>query len=224
MKKILAIVLVLLASMVVVANAEMDVSGMTDEELYSLRLQINKELASRIEITEVPDGATIAELFPDPILARKIRDSIGAISTKDHVTQEQLDTIKYITINGNWAGETEDFSDLSGIEYLPNLVGITIVRQKLFTVIPDSIGKCTHLKSLDLRYCGLTKLPDTICNLIALEEIDVSYNELTELPKDIGNLSNLKELDISFTKITELPESIYNLHLEKFERTGLDLD
>jgi len=205
------------------AGAE-DLSGMSDDDLLDLRLQINNELAARLEAREIPEGSTIADLFPDHILAMKVRDAIGAISTKDPVTQDELDSIRTIAVNGAVSGETHEFKDLTGIDYLRNLETLRIVRQPEFTEIPEAIGNCVHLRVLDFRSCGFKTLPASICNLLALEELDASYGELESLPDDIGNLESLKKLNISNTKITSLPASIRNLSLEKFIRDGLELD
>jgi len=205
------------------ATAE-DLSSMTDEELLELRMEINNELAARKEAAEIPEGSTIADLFPDHILAMKVRDAIGAISTKDPVTQDELDTIRTISVNGAVSGETHDLKDVTGIEYLRNLEAIHFVRQDNLTELPDSIGSCVHLRVIDLRSSGIKELPNSICDLIELQELDVSYSELDKLPDDIGNLQALKELDISHTKIMELPASIRNLTLDKFRREGMDLD
>jgi len=220
-KAILLVVLLVFSFHYAVAE---DLTAMTDEELLDLRLKINLELAARMEAVIVPEGMTIAEIFPDPVLAIKVRDEIGAISTKDAVTQKELDTIRYIAVNGAVSGETHDLKDLSGIEYLRNLETIRFVRQENLTSIPEAIENCVHLREIDLRSCGITVLPNSICNLLKLKELDLSGNPLTALPDDIGNLQSLKELDISYTKITELPASIRNLSLEDFRRQGLDLD
>lgn len=220
MKKAICIILILFASMVVIANAETDVSTMTDEELYALRLQINNELASRIETTDITEYATIAELFPDPVLAKYIRDEVGAFSTKDHVSQEKLDSVTSIMFLNSDYG----IKSLEGIQYLHNMDSIYIHNQKSITEIPQYIGNLSNLEYIMFSGCSISSLPDSICNLTLLRELDISYNPIIALPEDIGNLTLLVELNISKTNITSLPQSIYNLALEKFEREGLDFD
>lgn len=223
-KSVIATLLVVALLLGCTYAAAEDLTGMSTDELLNLRLQINNELANRNTPAEIPEGTAIADLFPDHIIAMKVRDAIGAISTKDPVTQEELDSIKTLAVNGTSAGETHECKDLTGIEYLRNLEVLRIVRQPDCTEIPDSIRNCVHLRELDLRSCGIKSLPEGICDLVELEEIIMNYSELETLPEDIGNLQALKVLDISYTKVTSLPSSIRNLNLEKFRRDGLEVD
>ena len=223
-KAVTALLLVVVILLGCIYAAAEDLSAMTTEDLLDLRLQINNELVSRKADVEIQEGAIIADLFPDRFLAMKVRDAVGAISTSDPITQDELDSIKTISINGNTAGETEEFCDLTGIEYLRNLEVLRVVRQPGCTKIPDAIGNCIYLRDLDFRSSGIKTLPASICDLEYLESIDACYSELDSLPDDIGNLQQLKKLNISYTKVTVLPASIRNLDLEKFYRDGLDLD
>ena len=224
MKKVLVLVLVALFTLSTVAVAEVDLSQMTDEELYALRLSINEELGSRIHGQyEIADGTTLAELFPDTWLAKYIRDKIGLFSTKDVVTQEQLDKITWLRIDGQTTDHVQ-VSSIEGIQYLRNLEHLEVNKQESITEIPEWVGSLTHLDYLEFRYCPVTIVPDCICNLTNLEELNFYGSDIEALPKDIGNLFNLEEIDIGHTRITELPESIYNLSLKKFNREGLDID
>lgn len=221
MKKVICIVLVLLvSSMIAVAYAETDISSMTDEELYALRLQINQELADRNKTATIPDGATIADLFPDPVLAKFVRDEVGAFSVNDIVSQEKLDKVQSIYFTNTDSG----IKSLEGIGYLHGMRELILHNQDHLIAIPDEIENCISLKRFMLCCENITAIPDSICNLSVLQELDISYSPVTALPADIGNLTSLKDLDISHTKITSLPESIYSLELDTFKRSGLDLD
>ena len=101
---------------------------------------------------------------------------------------------------------------------------LEINHQADITEIPEWVGSLTHLYYLEFRYCPVTSVPDCICNLTGLKMLNLYGSDIKALPDDIGNLENLSELNISYTKITELPELIYSLKLDKFERSGLDID
>ena len=224
MKKVLCIVLVLvISSMVMGANAETDISQMSLEELLALRKTVNEQIAQIIlsEGQEDTSGVlgTIKELFPDPWVAKHIRDSIGAFSTNDGVTQEKLDTVTSLSFDRN-----DDVTTLDGIQYLRNLEYLSCFGQNNLRDIPDAIGTLLNLEDISIYESPITDLPDSICNLQQLRWLSIESTNISSLPDDIGNLSALTYLNISNTKISSLPESIYTLQLKTFERKGLDID
>ena len=222
MKKLLILVLALLLVFTVAhTETNIDIASMTEEELLALRLAINTELGTRkAEQISIEEGMTIAEIFPDTTLAKDIRDQLGKFSTKNVVTQEELNTITSLSFSSS-----KQLTSLEGIQYLHNLSSLYIADQNLITEIPEWIGTLTGLKSLTFRYCNaINTVPDSICNLVNLQKLYLQHTSITALPEDIGNLVNLKELSISHTNITNLPESIYNLNLDVFYRDGLDID
>lgn len=226
MKKLLTLALAfLLVFTVAHAETNIDIASMTEEELLALRLAINTELGTRREEQlSIEEGMTIAEIFPDEWLAKNIRDKLGKFSTKNVVTQAEMDSITSLRISGQTT-EHIQVTTLEGIQYLHGLTSLEINDQKNIHEIPEWIGTLTNLRYLQFRYCdAITIVPDSICNLINLTSLDLERASITSLPADIGNLVNLTELDISRTKITELPESIYNLNLTTFNRAGLDID
>ena len=219
-KAICTLLAILLCAIGTTCFAEMDLSSMTLEELYALRLEINNEIAGRVkESNDVPEGKTIAELFPDQYVARKVRDAIGAFSTKDIVSQEKLDNAWNLDFDRN-----DDVASLEGIQYLHNLEYLSCFGQKSLMEIPESIGSLSKLSRISIYESPITSLPDSICELKQLYFLELRETDISKLPEDIGNLSSLTYLDISYTKITSLPESIYALNLETFVRRGLDID
>ncbi len=240
MKKFCVLLLAVLLLMPT-ACSEIDIHGMTDEELYALRTEINNEIAVRAQAAYVPpEGKKIAEIFPDLWLAMKIRDELGKFSTSDIVTQEELDTITSLILIGQ-------FKSLEGVQYLRNLDRFCLSVHESVSAIPDWIGNLENLTYLSIVQCSIDELPDSICNLANLESLyisgtnisalpenignlsnlgtlDISKTDISTLPESIGNLSALRILDISNTKITELPESFSSLDLVLFIHQGLDLD
>ena len=217
---ILFLIIITLMLLPALSLADKDVCDMSTEELLSLRLMINDELASRVQIEEIPDSTPIADLFPDKTVAKNIRDQLGLFSTADPVTQEQLDRITKVSIVRS--DETE-VSSIEGIQHLRNLEELNLGYQHI-TELPEEIGTLTNLTELYLYDTELSVLPDSICNLTNLEVLHLGGSSLVALPDDIGNLSSLKTLKIDHTKITSLPASIRNLQLDEFDREGLDID
>jgi len=230
-----------------------DLTELTAEELMVLRQEeaayltkISAELGKRVQAGETvnPDEVigTIAELFPDPNLAKVVRDKAGKFSVSQPVTQADLDSI---TSLGLW--NVGDITDLTGIgrirnlesinagdislQYLPDemraltkLKTLRITRTNLME-LPEWIGELTNLTSLDLNCDGnkkgsLTRLPDSIGNLVLLTEIRMGGHQLTTLPESMGNLINLKTLYLPKNNISEIPESLWALKLESLSLTG----
>lgn len=228
-------------------------SAMTNEELLALRREetaylqkINTELGSRVKAGQALDGGAslgkISDLFPDPNLAKVIRDGASKFSVSQPVSQADLDKITYL---GLW--DVGDVTDLTGIGYLRNLERINagdISLQHLpkelmnctklyylrmvrtgIVEIPEWIGEMTSLTKIDFTCDGnykgkITALPDSIGNLIYLEELSLSGNQLTALPESMGNLIHLKSLYLSNNQIAEIPESMWALSLESLSLSG----
>ena len=218
-KSVMAMLLVVVMLFFVHYAAAEDLSGKSIDELLALRTQINKELAERYEPAVLEDAVPIEKIFPDKGFALFVRDAVGAFSIKDAVTQDDLDRVTNIFINSS----SDNVKSLEGIQYLRNVVRITIVSQKELTSIPDEICELQDLKSLELGTNGIKSIPDSICNCPSLVRLEIDYNPIERLPDDIGNLSTLEYLNISGTNIKELPQSIYLLQLKEFGRKGLDL-
>ena len=221
MKRLLMVLLLLVAIVFSFHNSLAErYSELSIDDLLDLRLTINEEIASRLQPEEAPEGSSFADLFSDPLLAKYIRDQLGAFSTKDEVTQEQLDTITDV----HFLSHTDGLKSLEGIQYLHGIKELSLYYQEDLHEIPDAIGTLLDLKRLSLDRCGIDALPDSIANLTNLEYLSLKETNVSSLPEDIGNLAKLKTLNISGTKISQLPSSIYNLELEKFLREGIDID
>lgn len=81
----------------------------------------------------------------------------------------------------------------------------------VLTQIPESIGECRQLRSIQISHHGLQELPKSIGQLRKLRKLALYKNQLKTLPEEIGNLQKLTYLDLSSNQITHLPESIGNL-------------
>ncbi len=80
------------------------------------------------------------------------------------------------------------------------------------TVLPDSIGALTKLKTLHLiNNAGMTSLPNTIINCVQLKELVIYHCPITALPENIGDSRNLQILYVRDTNLSDLPNSFVNL-------------
>ena len=263
MKKLM-IVLAAFVLLLTATVAESKLDGLKREELLAMRdehlaqlADINAQLGAlareeRLAATEESVGK-IKDLFPDPVVAKWVRDQLGKLSINQPVTQAELDQIRTFRIFSDYGTP----ADLTGIGYLRNLEEILIDhnnssgftgsefpedfytlrklkkvyawecadwRKSNITSISPRIGEMTSLEYLGLGYAKITQLPDEICNLTNLETLSVGNTLLTALPENIGNLTRLNYLDISNTQITELPESLWNLDLGTIKMAGTPIE
>lgn len=72
------------------------------------------------------------------------------------------------------------------------------------TVLPESIGRLTALKSLTIDANGLENLPESLGELLNLESLCINSFKLKALPKSIGGLKSLKRLQIESNSFTQL--------------------
>ncbi|TFG25338.1 MAG: leucine-rich repeat domain-containing protein [Promethearchaeota archaeon] len=98
--------------------------------------------------------------------------------------------------------------------------GITIVNKRIVNLdlkdcnlneIPDSIGKLTQLKKINLLKNRLTSLPSSMSNLKFLKELELSQNQFDEFSAVISELNSLEILRLKRNFIKEVPETISKL-------------
>lgn len=86
----------------------------------------------------------------------------------------------------------------------------------VLAALPENIGKCRQLRSIQILHHRLQELPKSIGQLGELRELVLYHNQLKTLPENIGNLQKLEYLDLSGNQITHLPETIGNLPADCF--------
>lgn len=104
----------------------------------------------------------------------------------------------------------KDFGRLTSLEKL-SIGGLTL------NVLPDSIGKLTKLKTLELNYLDqLVSLPDSIGDLKSLETLSIYDAPNLRLPRTIAKLTKLKKLRLR--EIRSIPDELFDLpNLETLE-------
>jgi hypothetical protein len=110
--------------------------------------------------------------------------------------------------------------DCTALEELPQTIGKLSRLKNLdlhgcsaLKALPDSVGELVELTQLSLSYCTtLERLPDTICLLSKLEKLWlVNCTELEFLPIEFGKLQRLDEFWADATSLSRLPHSFSQL-------------
>ncbi|KAG6679186.1 hypothetical protein I3842_14G117900 [Carya illinoinensis] len=84
---------------------------------------------------------------------------------------------------------------------------LSISNYRRMYELPESIGKITQLRYLDISSTAIRRLPDSLCKLYNLQTLKLSNcHDLETLPRDMHKLVNLRHLDLTGTpKIMEMP-------------------
>ena len=113
--------------------------------------------------------------------------------------------------------------------FIYDLIHLQSLYLSQFRSINTEISRLKNLHELVIRHSNIKELPDSIGKLTQLKYLEISgITGLQELPFSIGKLKNLNMLKIApineRVKIQELPESINNLkQLEYFYLSGTNI-
>ncbi|CAK9875577.1 unnamed protein product [Sphagnum jensenii] len=110
--------------------------------------------------------------------------------------------------------------DCTALEELPQTIGklsrlknLDVQGCSTLKALPDSVGELVELTHLNLSNCTtLKRLPDTICLLSKLEKLWlINCTELEFLPTEFGKLQRLDEFWADTTSLSRLPHSFSQL-------------
>lgn len=234
MKKIIALLLLLVLCACTASAEAPDYASMTDAELAAAMAAVSAEMGRRARVEKTTETSEslgkISHLFPDEVLAKYVRDKCGKFSIEQTVTQAELDKILRLTMVG-----TSDYGaihDLTGVSLLRNLIDITLNNGAyLGATLPDEICLLTRLESLSIHHLPsgyhtipLASLPENIGHLTNLRSLTLTSTSIKALPDSIGRLTSLRSLEISYTGITELPDAIWSLELDSIGMRGLPIE
>lgn len=124
------------------------------------------------------------------------------------------------TQESRWKKNTPLPNDIGYLVELRILSCGTVKRQELQHVkvgisgrLPESIGKLTKLKILNLQYNNFEgTIPSSMKDLTALTELNLYNNQFSgELPAFVGEFTNLRSLDCSYNQFTSIPNAYSKL-------------
>lgn len=80
------------------------------------------------------------------------------------------------------------------------------------TSLPDALGKCVKMETLNAMNNLITFVPPSYVNLKNLKQIILSNNQIAEFPVMFAGLKHLDMLDLSRNKITSVPPAAKDLY------------
>jgi len=121
--------------------------------------------------------------------------------------------------NSGWLS-AESHCDWFGVScFEGNVTWLTLGRNQLSGVIPESLGSLITLEHLYLNNNALTgQIPESIGNLTNLQTLDLDDNQLSgALPASFGDLDALDSLDLSGNAFaSSLPTELFNMNSIRF--------
>jgi Leucine-rich repeat (LRR) protein len=163
--------------------------------------------AEQVECLFIYNSSGINKLRKNIALFKNIKelyfDEIpkGLLNTIFQISSE-LNSLEKIEIHG-----IRDTVVPGSIGRLRHIKSIELAGDREFTV-SDSIVYCFNLKNVTLVNC---KSIPSISRLQKLESIDINNNNLKEVPREILRMKNIKELFLFSNNIETLPKEIIML-------------
>lgn len=89
---------------------------------------------------------------------------------------------------------------------------IVFYRSNKLVALPEAIGGCVKLETLNAMNNVITAVPMCYANLKNLKTINLSNNQIVEFPAMFAGLTHLDMLDLSRNKITSIPAAAKDLY------------
>ncbi|MBC1322354.1 LPXTG cell wall anchor domain-containing protein [Listeria welshimeri] len=149
------------------------------------------------------ESTPINQLFPDPVLAEKIRSTTAKPSLGSTVTQSDLNKVTYVNIQGYGK---EPIKSIEGMQYLNELSYLSLDGNQVSDLTPlANATKLTYLTLSDNNVSDVSSLK----NLSKVYLIGLKNNQVEDI-SSLSNLTALKYLYLNGNKLSDL-SAIANL-------------
>ncbi|MBF2530810.1 InlB B-repeat-containing protein [Listeria welshimeri] len=149
------------------------------------------------------ESTPINQLFPDPVLAEKIRSTTAKPSVGSAVTQSDLNKVTYVNIQGYGK---EPIKSIEGMQYLNELSYLSLDGNQVSDLTPlANATKLTYLTLSDNNVSDVSSLK----NLSKVYLIGLKNNQVEDI-SSLSNLTALKYLYLNGNKLSDL-SAIANL-------------
>ena len=149
----------------------------------------------------LPGPTPINQVFPDSILAEKIRASLGKGTVTDLVTQSELDLLTSVEASMSQGTPAENnIQSIEGFEYIHNATNVSVGGTAVTDLTP--LGTMTSVKNLTLAASTVVDV-GPLANLVNLEYIYGSYTDIKDLTP-LANCTKLTTLTLFNTKVEDV--------------------
>ncbi|MBC1644071.1 LPXTG cell wall anchor domain-containing protein [Listeria welshimeri] len=149
------------------------------------------------------ESTPINQLFPDPVLAEKIRSTTAKPSVGSTVAQSDLNKVTYVNIQGYGK---EPIKSIEGMQYLNELSYLSLDGNQVSDLTPlANATKLTYLTLSDNNVSDVSSLK----NLSKVYLIGLKNNQVEDI-SSLSNLTALKYLYLNGNKLSDL-SAIANL-------------
>ncbi|MBC1782475.1 LPXTG cell wall anchor domain-containing protein [Listeria welshimeri] len=171
------------------------------------------------------ESTPINQLFPDPVLAEKIRSTTAKPSVGSTVTQSDLNKVTYVNIQGYGK---EPIKSIEGMQYLNELSYLSLDGNQVSDLTPlTNASKLTYLTLSDNNVTDVSSLKNlskvyliglknnqvedisSLSNLTALKYFYLNGNKLSDLSA-IANLTTLDILEVKNQQVTKQSVAFQN--------------
>lgn len=172
-------------------------------------------------------GDTIAQTFPDPIMAQAVADNIASGNISTIIDQTMIDQTFSLNLSNRQINNIEGISVFSNLNALyldrNNLSNIPIEIETLdyltfivldfnnFSSIPTEITDLTNLRVLSMGSNNLSDISLNISNLTNLWYLSLRNNHIQVITPELLSIQSLEHLDLGLNDIAEIPAGIENL-------------
>ncbi len=146
------------------------------------------------EITLTP-RTDVAVVFPDSGLRAAIWDALG-MDGGETIMLDTLLTLEYFSV-----GDEYSFSDLTGMEYMVNLEGLSMAYNGTLSDLTP-LAALHRLEWLTLEGEHITDILP-LSGLIGLRTLDLYYNEIVDIGP-LADMTMLYELNLRHNNITDI--------------------
>lgn len=137
---------------------------------------------------EIGDLENLEQLFVSGCILRQVPASI-----------ERLKRLWDFYFDGN---------QLEELPCLPSQVDGLKISGNQLTSLPETLGRCTEMKSIRAYANSLTHLPESLCNMHRLSDVLLQGNNIAALPEEFGRARSVRYLCLHDNRLQSLPESV----------------